>query len=271
MMIIYNMNGGKFQISESSLMNRTKDEITQPWVEKVFEKFYLYFDLDFKKYDNMSWNEKDDIMNIIVNNYKNEDVWISKCTEEKGIHIIVRSKIVNRMEAKRIVREFKIDEYLDSSAYNVGLRILFAPKPNEKRCYVPYQRRINGSIEQLDSSKWYSQFFVSLKDNNNILTNTPRRRRSSHGFGIYKMVELKNGKIIFYSRNRNCRNLSDGKGHRSNTIYYELKGNFLIQRCWCRCDTLENRLHGLCKNYRSEKIPIGMLELEQLKTSLKKI
>lgn len=258
------MNGGKFKLDSKALLKREK--ITQPWIEKAPDNFYFYLDIDFKHNDDLSNEEKYNILNSILSSFA-DNVWISKCSEDKGYHVCFPEKIVDKSTAKNIVSNIK-SEYVDGTAYNVGLRILFAPKNNSTRKYIPFEHRKNGIIENLEP-KWYPEFLISAeeckeKPKSTLRTNQWKAPNSlSNQYGIYKMKKY-GDKTLFLSYNKKCGNLISGE-HKSNNIYYELQSSCLVQKCWCRCKTTENRKYGYCSSYSSDKIQLGMLELNNLK------
>lgn len=59
-----------------------------------------------------------------------------------------------------------------------------------------------------------------------------------------------------------CQNIN--KEHNSNTIYFYIDSHHLYQKCFCRCNTTHNRIDGLCKDYRSRGIPLGVIVRETL-------
>jgi len=83
-------------------------------------------------------------------------------------------------------------------------------------------------------------------------------------FNTYvKDYSTKDIKRIFCSENENvyilcslskyCLNI--GRNHKSEHIYFKLNKDGISQKCFCRCDTLEGRKHGYCKDYESKPIP----------------
>ena len=83
-------------------------------------------------------------------------------------------------------------------------------------------------------------------------------------FNIYvKDYTIRDIKRIFYSENESvyilcsqskyCTNI--GRNHKSEHIYFKLNRDGICQRCFCRCDTLDGRKHGYCKDYQSDNIP----------------
>jgi hypothetical protein len=202
----------------------------------------------------------------------NENAWIAKCSENKGYHIVFENIVCNSRE-EAIEKFKKLNNYngvLDKQVYYTGIRMIHAPKKGgEKRYYEPYKYRKNRNYVELIKQKWYNEFFISVNDVSdatyikNMINSVKRKRTTNLPYNTYRKVE-KNGKTLFYSKNRNCSNLVKGE-HKSNYIYYELiKGRKLIQKCWCSCDTVQNRKNGLCKYFKSEPITLGMKEYEIL-------
>lgn len=260
---ILNMNGGKRNAKIRDYMK--KEAVYQPYVEKTPDYFSFFLDVDFKKSSKFVTQEQK--LNCIDLWFPEQERWIAVCTEWKGFHIIFPNLPCTKESALQLFSTLQNpDNILDASVYKTGLRILFAPKPNEHRCYVPYQKRTGNVVEVLEE-KMYPEFFITqpLPDavkQKQQLTHVPRRVNS-------KVTFKKSGDRIFmYTYERNCRNLKQGV-HRSNHIYYEIKGKNKYQRCWCDCETKENRKHGYCKNFISDPIPIGWKEAKQIELYLK--
>ena len=79
-----------------------------------------------------------------------------------------------------------------------------------------------------------------------------------------KDYRIKDIKRIFYSENESvyilcsqskyCTNI--GKNHNSEHIYFKLNKKGICQKCFCKCDTLNGRQNGYCKDYSSTIIPL---------------
>ena len=54
---------------------------------------------------------------------------------------------------------------------------------------------------------------------------------------------------------RYCLNNRNGN-HKSNSIYFFIQKGVVVQRCYCTCQTTENRKNGLCKEFSSKEIPL---------------
>ena len=117
-------------------------------------------------------------------------------------------------------------------------------------------------------------------DNNNDGNNWKRLNKSDikyieieNFFQIYvKQYTKKDIKRIFCSDNENvyilcsvskfCTNI--GKNHNSEHIYFKLTKDGICQKCFCKCDTLNGRQYGFCKDYSSPLIPCSPLLKKKL-------
>ncbi len=83
-------------------------------------------------------------------------------------------------------------------------------------------------------------------------------------FNTYvKDYTTKDIKRIYYSDNENvfilcsqskyCSNI--GRNHNSEHIYFKLNRDGICQKCFCKCDTMDGRKYGFCKDYSSTVIP----------------
>ena len=61
---------------------------------------------------------------------------------------------------------------------------------------------------------------------------------------------------------RYCLNNRKGS-HKSNNVYFYVERSSIVQRCYCSCQTIENRKTGKCESFSSEPIPITT-KLERL-------
>ena len=78
-----------------------------------------------------------------------------------------------------------------------------------------------------------------------------------------KDYNIKDIKRIYYSDNESiyilcsqskyCSNI--GRNHNSEHIYFKLNWEGICQKCFCKCDTMDGRKYGFCKDYSSTTIP----------------
>jgi len=53
-----------------------------------------------------------------------------------------------------------------------------------------------------------------------------------------------------------CMNVN--RNHTSSNIYFQIKPTGISQRCYCKRETIDGRLHGMCKEYTSKEIPLNI-------------
>lgn len=68
--------------------------------------------------------------------------------------------------------------------------------------------------------------------------------------------------VMLRSTSHYCRNL--GRAHRSNTVFFVVNRNGVSQKCFCRCETVEGREYGLCRDFESESFPLPAEAIDAL-------
>ena len=60
---------------------------------------------------------------------------------------------------------------------------------------------------------------------------------------------------------RYCENL--GRNHNSNHVWFMVEKGTICQKCFCRCETMEGRKHGFCKDFsgRPHYLPKGVCDI----------
>lgn len=78
------------------------------------------------------------------------------------------------------------------------------------------------------------------------------------GTGITGHSRLSDDVLVLRSDSGYCGNLG-WRAHKTNTVYLVVnKGRKSVhQRCYCRCETTEHRLFGMCKDYASPEFPVA--------------
>ncbi len=66
-------------------------------------------------------------------------------------------------------------------------------------------------------------------------------------------VSDNNKTYLLNSKSKYCQNI--GRNHNSEHIYFLLTLTGIVQKCFCKCNTLDNRKYGYCKDYSSNSIP----------------
>jgi len=120
---------------------------------------------------------------------------------------------------------------------------------------------------------------------NRLLRNDKRHIEILRYFGSnVKGYDIKDIKRIYYSDNESvyilcsqsklCSNI--GKNHNSEHIYFKLNREGICQKCFCKCDTMDGRKYGFCKDYSSTSIPCSpmlskLLNFKEIKIDKTKI
>jgi hypothetical protein len=88
---------------------------------------------------------------------------------------------------------------------------------------------------------------------------------------IYKNVEImdihvcnkgENNYYLVRTNSSFCMNIA--REHNSNTIYFVITEFGLCQKCFCRCNNLEGRKFGLCKDYHSNMVSLSLKDKKAL-------
>jgi hypothetical protein len=65
-----------------------------------------------------------------------------------------------------------------------------------------------------------------------------------------------------------CENL--GRKHNSNHVWFIIQGGLIRQRCFCRCDTMEGRRRGFCKDFAGQEHRLPHSLIMELFPTMKK-
>jgi hypothetical protein len=112
-------------------------------------------------------------------------------------------------------------------------------------------------------NKWRSKQFIPVRSEQYQLLQEYIQSKNFPSYwrklSIHNMFT--NPKKTFYVVNvrgegqRYCLNNRKGN-HKSNNIYFYVERNHITQRCFCSCQTTENRKNGKCEDFVSETIPL---------------
>lgn len=67
--------------------------------------------------------------------------------------------------------------------------------------------------------------------------------------------------FLINTRSKYCENI--GRTHNSNHIWFHIINGIIYQKCFCRCDTLDGRKRGLCKDFKGQQhnLPNSICEI----------
>ena len=284
------LTGGKLRIKEhdfnefinvyAKLMKKNEDISL---VERVSDKIRLFIDIDSKQNENLQ-SVVDDILQIFP-----IDHTLYHCNQKNGIHIIFPGIITTPCEAKemilklqqKLITVYKYEEkfiknVIDTSVYSTGLRMIGSYKSGEKRCYLKKKScrtkltkfDIEESLIRASFSNYQKQPSGSSLHINDTNCNSKIEKEIERLNDNYEGIKVRSIRKInnLYSISTNskyCMNLNNT--HKSHFVYFVVnEKKMLSQKCFCRCDTLENRLHGLCSKYKSEGVPISHMAFHSL-------
>jgi len=114
----------------------------------------------------------------------------------------------------------------------------------ELNVHLPDQKKKKGSKKPVVDD-------LAVKIENFIKRNLKRKNVK-----ISKVTKLEN--IYFAEPEENfCMNVN--RNHTSSGVYFQITPSGLCQRCYCKRETLDGRLHGMCKEYSSEVVPLSKI------------
>jgi hypothetical protein len=109
----------------------------------------------------------------------------------------------------------------------------------KQRQFIPNNSEQFQMVQEFINSKSFPKQWRSLIIHN-MFTN-PKK--------TYYIVNVRGDGQHFCLNNRN-------DNHKSNSIYFFIEHNSIHQRCYCSCQTTENRRNGKCEDFASEKFPL---------------
>ena len=68
---------------------------------------------------------------------------------------------------------------------------------------------------------------------------------------LTKAYKQKNGNLIVATTSRYCENT--GRDHGGNHVWFLVTGDAVMQKCFCRCETLVGRQFGFCKDFTGKE------------------
>jgi hypothetical protein len=262
-------------------------------VERVRYPCKFYIDVDKKDCKGL---DLFDIMVKILKYYDKYETLVCVCTEKNGIHIIFQNLIVDNVDQAISQVPNELNDFIDTSVYSTGLRMIGSRKPNEDRVYLP-RFKMKGEMVL----KHYLKYKITIRllersiinlDHTDInpvskhITNLQCQVCSepfnwlsdlypSHkGMFIKKVYKFKNN-IYIQTNSKRCLNMKN-EFHKSNFVYFMIFKNkkgvdFVTQKCYCTCDTTEGRLNGKCKSFYSSPIPLTYRQKCMLKLATKNV
>jgi hypothetical protein len=81
-----------------------------------------------------------------------------------------------------------------------------------------------------------------------------RNYKQTHGkIKINKIIKNEN---CYYAEPDDNFCINVNRNHTSSNVYFQITPNGISQRCYCKKETLDGRMYGMCKHFSSPEIPI---------------
>ena len=176
-----------------------------------------------------------------------------------GLRMIYMKKIVWKKidgQKKRVVEDqqykpvykYPEDDYLDGNHYKYMMDCSIQCKLPSME-FSPIK-----PIMLLGESKTDQELIKEISIAAEIRTFIQKHLPRQWDEEIIKVIPRRSWYII-QTKSRYCANI-DGE-HNSENIYFKIKTNGFVQRCHCKCDTLERRKNGLCKHFESKRYKLS--------------
>jgi hypothetical protein len=109
---------------------------------------------------------------------------------------------------------------------------------------------------ELPEKKRRNKQFIHKEENDKKIETFIRKKFETN----YSEINIKKvTKVDIYTYfvevdNNFCMNVN--RTHNSSNIYFQIKPSGICQRCFCKKDTSEGRIHGVCKKFFSKEVPL---------------
>lgn len=280
------MDGGKLHIPDNDLpqfINKYIECINKGDIVSLVEKLGAYcemrFFLDVDKIEGINCENIIKVSSKIIGMSPN----IYTCTQENGLHIVF-NKVVTCEEAIKLCNYIKQkvscaeSNSIDISVYKTGLRMIGSRKFNSKtqqfieRYYVPlgYKNEqftlnmMKQSIVRLKEYKTSVCKSCTTSGNYTYLQKYMEKINECYKGITITRVNTIGDHYCVNVQSKFCTNIN-GK-HNSHNIYFVIckQKNEMYQKCFCRCNKTENRLYGLCAEYKSKSVKVSIKDMKRI-------
>jgi len=117
-------------------------------------------------------------------------------------------------------------------------------------------KETNYSVKPLPGKAPFAKAVMNKEVNNNELTAVLETfiRQNLDGqrdARITKVYKKSDTEYYISTYSKYCENL--GREHGSNHVWFNVKDGVISQKCFCRCDTVEERKKGYCRDFEGQK------------------
>ena len=259
------MTGGTLEITDTlgfygRYIQRVVLGERQYIVEMKTEKFKFYIDFDFKGSEAMH----DDRALKIFKDWESViqgPVYVAKAPArivdgewKSGFHLVWPDRVVSKqtytkLRNSAVLKTPELSDFIDVPSS--GLRMLWSHKNPVGKPYVPFVSIYKGVVTLLDTSpnvNMLSKFSIRADSNgasenenstDSALEEFIRKHvKGQEACNIKKILTNKQG-IVVQTDSTYCENL--GERHKSNHIWFLIKGGKIYQKCHCKCDVKRSK------------------------------
>ncbi len=285
------MNGGTLQILNIDDFHRRYMERAilgekQYIVELKTDPFKFYIDFDYKA----DYPLEDSVALGMFKAWEQAvpgPVYVAKSPPrvvdglwKSGFHLVwpertVTKGVYTRLRNSIVLKTPEMADFIDSPTS--GLRMLWSHKFPVGKPYVPWVKiQKGGFVSDLDqnpnvqmlnlfsirsSEKASSETDERSESSSDALENFIRRFVKGHAACNVKKVLRKGSDMVVQTDSTYCENLGDH--HRSNHVWFLIRGGKLSQKCHCKCDVVRKK-GKKCKDFTGTPHVVPQSILEEL-------
>ena len=284
------MNGGTLQILNIDdfhrrYMERAISGEKQYLVELKTDPFKFYIDFDYKD----DYPLEDSVALGMFKAWEQAvpgPVYVAKSPArvvdglwKSGFHLVwpertVTKGVYTRLRNSIVLKTPDVADFIDSPTS--GLRMLWSHKFPVGKPYVPWVKIQKGGfisiLDQNPNVQMLNMFSIRAPENTetedttssgsvDALENFIRKHVRGHSACNVKKLLRKGTDIVVQTDSTYCENLGDH--HRSNHIWFLIRGGKLFQKCHCKCDVVRKK-GKKCKDFTGTPYVIPQSVLEDL-------
>lgn len=191
------------------------------------------------------------------------DTILDKNVYKSSLRMIGSLKVVRDKQTKR--------KLVENRSYKYIMEIPSSEEEDQNQCIDLYSCMLKTCIQNIDNSalvhpiKELGEYkkpseITDLVQRQDVITKEVQEYINKfipeQWHGDLLKVNKEKSHYFVHTKNRYCANI---KGeHNSNGIYFQIYATGFIQRCYCRCKTLEGRSDGLCENFKSKRYKLSL-------------
>lgn len=183
--------------------------------------------------------------------------WVMGCDEEQTNCVLNPNKeeYYNK-DIYQCIRDtsIRLTEHIPESVYYTPIWVQYKDKP--KRRLISRKLPSKEDIEGIKSFETKQRIELTNKKAEMIKRFLKNNLPVEYGkWNITNIFITQSGTYLITTDSNYCMNIR--KEHNSNSVWFYIDNRGVSQRCFCRCDKLEDRQFGYCKDFKSEPMEIS--------------